>query len=276
MSFIIKGAAYINTSIAGNIQPEIPTFTPSDLGTKLTLWLDERDQTTTVISGNSYLSFWGDQQTSTGPHDMTNVAGAAGPIPGLTINGYAAPEFRRTTPLSNPTRMVLTGAYKLQSLVSSSAYHVFSVANISDIQQNNPTGGSNEGIIYSDSAFWYPMSFKNNGGSPQMTVGHYRTSPNTGFETLTVSGLPLNTPVLLETWFDGTNLNCCIANGSVATQAAALLDPFGLPFGIVSLGIGNQHMSGSVATVLVCNQALDGTERANVRQYLGNKYGVSY
>lgn len=268
MSFIIKGGAFINTSIAGNIQPILPTFTPADLGVKLTLWLDERGQTTV----GSDITNWDDQQTSTGPHNMVPRFGFGKPQTGSTINGYAAPQFIR----SAQTLMDLTSPYKLQSLVSSSAYHVFSVANIANINQNNPSGASNEGIIYSDGAYWYPMSFKNNGGSPQMTVGHYRTSPNTGFETLTVSGLPLNTPVLLETWFDGTNLNCCIANGSVATQAAALLDPYGLPYGIVSLGIGNQHMSGSVATVLVCNQALNGTERANVRQYLGTKYGVAY
>lgn len=266
MSFIIKGAAYINTSIAGNIQPEIPTFTPSDLGTKLTLWLDERGQT---LSGSN-ITNWDDQQTSTGPHNMVPRFGFGKPQTGSTINGYTAPQFVRAA----PTLMDLISPYKLQALIANNSYHVFSVANISDIVQNNPAGVSNEGIIYSDGAYWYPMSFKNNGGSPQMTVGHRSTA--SAFETLTVSGLQLNTNILLETWYDGTNLNCCIANGSVASQASLPMDNAQLPAGIVSLGIGNQPMNGKVGTILVCNQALDGTERANVRQYLGNKYGVSY
>jgi len=267
MSFIvIGGGAFIGTSIAGNIQQLVPAFTPADLGPKLTLWLDERGQT--VVGSD--ITNWNDQQTSTGPHNMVPRIGFGKPQTGSTINGYTAPQFVRAA----PTLMDLTSPYKLQALIANNSYHVFSVANISDIVQNNPSGVSNEGIIYSAVAYWYPMSFKNNGGSPQMTVGHRSTAP--AFETLTVSGLPLSTNVLLETWYDGTNLNCCIANGSVATQASLPMNNLDLPYGEVSIGIGSQAMNGNVGTILVCNQALDGTERANVRQYLGNKYGVSY
>ena len=275
MSFIIKGGgAFIGTSIAGNIQQEVPTFTPADLGSKLTLWLDERDQTNAVIGGNPYMSFWGDQQTSTGPHDMTNVGGFVGPVPGLTINGYAAPNFRRSTPI-NPTRLVASGspAWKMQDVISATGYHVFAVTNIADILTNSTLGLNNEGICQGENG-WYPLSFRDNSNSPQMTVGHY----DTGYKTLIVTGstVPLNTNVLLETWFDGTSLNACVANGTVESMSATNVDSYTLTNGYFYLGSGNQIMSGSLATILVCNQGLNNTERASVRQYLGNKYGVSY
>ena len=261
MSFIIKGAgAFINTSIAGNIQQIIPSFDPSQLGSKLTMWLDEREQT-----GSPTITAWGDQ-SSYGTHDLTN-AGYATPYTGLTINGYAAPEFRR----SLPSHLETTG-WKMNAVISNSAYHAFTVVSLADIQTNDTNGYNNEGLL---GGGWYPFSFKNNGGSPQLTAGHFAFGQ--GFKTLTVNSLPLNTPVLLETWYDGTNIQACIGNGAVGSEAAAVIAP-NLSGVDMAMGSGSppQPISGSVATLIVCNQALDNTERANVRQYLGTKYGVSY
>lgn len=279
MSFIIKGAGtFINTSMAGNIQPVVNSFIPTDLGSKLTLWLDEREQTTTILGGNPYINFWGDQQTLTGPHDMSDTGGYVGPLPGKTINGYAAPEFKRAT-LINPTRMQSSGSatplWHMEDIITATSYHVFAVVNIADIQTDSPNGQANEGIIQGGNG-WYPLCYRNNSGNPQLTVGHYSDTTPTGFRTLTVSGLPLNTDVLLETWFDGSNIQACIANGSVSSLSAGNVG-ITLSTDLLYLGTGNGYnVSASLGSLIICDQALDEADRASVRQYLGTKYGVTY
>ena len=279
MGLIIQGGSVlIATSLTAYEQQPPPSFTPADLGSKLKLWLDERDQGLTTIGGYSCYDFWGDQQSLTASHDMSNTASALGPFPGKTINGYSAPWFKAPG-THNPTRMqssgsapLETGLWNISDIISLSSYHVFAVANIYFAYFDNSLGIANDGICQAGAA-WFPMSYKDNGGSPQMTVGHY----SSGWKSLTVTGsnITLNTPVLLETWFDGSYIRCCVGSGTPESLAAGNVDS-GVVNELLYLGTGGGYMSGALGSFLICNQALNETERANVRQYLGNKYGVAY
>lgn len=244
------------------------TFNPSQLGSKLTLWIDEREQS---AIGSNVVS-WGDQ-SSNGSRDFLAPPGQSylGGQVGYNINGYAAPHFVRAVPFFGSPSEMNSYTWYLSDIITPTAYHAYAVVNIANVVTDYVPGGQNEGFcsIIGPGGAWWPFTFKANGGSPQLTSGHYAS----GWKTVYSSGLTLNTNLLLETWYDGTNIYACIANGSTGSLAAGAMDG---NLSILQMRIGTGGMSGSVGTFLACNQVLDNTERANVRQYLGTKYGVAY
>lgn len=274
MSFIIKGGGVvINTSMAGNVQPVVNSFEPLQLGSKLTFWLDEREH------GGNPITSWGDQ-SSYGTHDLTN-AGSAGAYTGYTINGYEAPHFVRVLPFWGTPTIFDGSTWNLGNIISSSSYHAFAVVNIANINTDWGPAPQNEGICSIGSGgAWAPFTFKSNGGNPQLTCGHYQAGVPPynpplvpAYKTITLDGLTLNTNLLLEMWYDGTNIHACIATGSISSLAAYIVQG---DLSVLQLRFGHNGMSGSIGSVLICNQALDEADRAKVRQYLGTKYGVAY
>lgn len=263
MSFIIKGGGVIiNTSMAGNVQQATGggAIDPATIGQNLTFWLDERGQ---EILFND-LTYWRNQGSRANV-TASNFTGQN--FFSETINGYPAALFDGSRFLSPGT---------LQELFSLDSYHIFAVAKIAAVDTNSVNTYSNDAIIAHTNARFGFFNFKSNN---TMYSFHQTSGDGYGGTALfSVDTVAYDTPVLLETWYDGTNLNVRYGNGSVASVAKNDIDPTTntYDFYIGRNAGGSTFLSGALATILIVSNSLDPSTQAGIRQYLGTKYGVSY
>ena len=231
-------------------------WTPAALGSKLKLWLDQRDQ---VVTGAG-VSDWGDQ-SPTGTQDWAQTIDANRPATGRTINSYAAPDFDGTSDS-------MTGPAK-SAMISAAAYWIAGVVVLDAVASTSSSYHLDESII-SDTGQYIWNSFRNNVGVYTMAAGH---SDGTAKTTPTQS-ITLGTPFLFEHWYDGTNINLRVGSAA-ATQIAA--GSVGSLVATTRLGADNDAsnlINGAIGALLICNATLTAVEQAAARSYLAAKYGV--
>jgi hypothetical protein len=271
MSFIIKGGgAFIGTSIAGNIQSAAaPSFDPSSIGENLTLWLDERGQSE---SGN--IRYWINQ----GSRTFTMQSDSAGSWPAFneTINGYPSITFNN----SSPRWLVPNWVGPQQPIFSRDSYHAFAVLKYPDSGWSfgSSTFANNTFLSHTNAGFGF-FSFRYRFDLSRNLFYSYQQGVGDAYGgdfVYSNDTVVYNTPVLVETWYDGTNLNVRYGDGPVYSEARNDLVNSTNTYNFWIGRDAAASTTGSLATVLIVSSALDPTTQNNVRQYLGNKYGVSY
>lgn len=224
-------------------------WTPAQLGSKLRLWTDHRDQT--IVSGA--VSTWGDE--SGNADNFTQGTAANRPAPGL-LNRWAALVFNGTNSHMGAPNPVL----------SVSGYHVFAVV--------TPTGAFaapganlyNDPLIFGDTQTYYGMIVNTSG----LTVWHYQG----GY--INTPHLPImsNHRYLVEWSYDGAKIRCRLNAGAISTvsagNVAVVSNPPQLGQGFATGGF----FHGTIASVIVSNAFLTSNEAGSVRAYLSSKYGV--
>jgi hypothetical protein len=225
-------------------------WTPALLGSKLRLWTDQRDQT--VVGGA--ISPWGDQSGN-----AYNFAAGTAPSTGGAINGWPAPKF------NSASSQYLTGT-SLSNIVTASAYHVFVVANPTVLAAPAGQVYLNPAIIGENAGEW-GLVVSSNG-----IQGWHWTG------TLAVATAPISILAgiwrLIEWSYDGTTMSCQVNARAPLTTTGA---PIGSITPTVQLGtawVGTPFFTGTIASVIVCNQKLNTNEAAAVRGYLSSKYGI--
>ncbi len=234
-------------------------WTPAELGSKLRLWLDERDQV--AVSGT--YSDWGDQSPS-GSQDFTQGTADNRPLVGSTVNDFPAPNFDGTNDSM--------AANALSNFVAAAAYHVFVVFRAHGIAGSNPTAYLNDAVMADGGAGWWGLYLKNNAGTYEAHGFHWDST----LREAVASPLNLNTDTLVEWSYDGSTLRCRIAGGTTATGAGS--GNIGDLSNTVSVGIGpagSVYFKGRIAAAIVCNESLSGVEVQNVRDFLASRYGVA-
>lgn len=241
------------------LQERADGWSPAELGSRLTLWLDQRDLAQVSLA----YSAWGDQSPG-GASDFSQATSTLRPLVGAKTNFQPAPSFDGTDDT--------LGGPALSALVSASAYHVFAVFRVDTVTGVNATPYFNNGVIADTVAGWWGLYLKNNAGTLEAHGFHWAAAQREAIAT----GLALGTDVLVEWSYDGTTIRCQIGHGAIATGTGggaigSLVNPVRLGTGAT----GSLYFDGALASVVVCNAYLSQAEARNVREYLSSKYGVS-
>ena len=233
-------------------------WSPLDLGSKLKLWLDERDQV--VVSGK--ITDWGDQSPG-GTVDFTQGTDANRPLSGRLVNGCASPDF---VPGSS-TQM--TSTKKVTDVATATSSCVLCVVDIDAI----PTAISGvnwynaDGIIGDSGAYW-GIALGTVGGVPKAAVG--TASPGV-MVTATIS----TGRRLIQGRLAGGTLYMRVDGGAESSAASG-----GYSNILGSLVIGRGYtggggfLDGALATLIAIDPAPTDVELAALRSYLSSKYGV--
>lgn len=236
-------------------------WTPTMLGAKLTMWLDEREQTN---AGAGALSAWGNQIPG-GANDMTQGTGANRPTIGATINGYSAPTFTTNDFVSGATSA---------SFIAAQAIHCFAVVKPSAITRTATASGWFGGhTIVGDSGGAggnWGLVFYEDTGVDYAAMGVFTSASGKSARAAVSPG----TTYLLEGRYDGTNVAIRVGAGAEVT-ASATNNVLLTTATAVGLGFTGSFLEGDVATVIICNAALSAAERSAARAYLAAKYGVA-
>ena len=234
-------------------------WTPAELGSKVTLWLDQRDQ----IAVSGAYADWGDQSPG-GTSDFTQGTAANRPVAGVTLNGFEAPSFDGTNDSM--------GSGILSNFISASGYHVFVVLRAVAIAGTNGTVYLNDGVIADGGAGWWGLYLKDNGGAYEAHGFHW----DSGVKEAVATGFVLGADCLLEWSFDGSVIRCSLGDGGdVNTTGVGNVGSLANPVSIGTGASSSLFLNGAVAAVLVCNVRLLDTEIRNVRAYLSSRYGVT-
>lgn len=235
-----------------DLSPQLVTWSPLDLGDKLRLWLDARDQ----VVVNGVVSDWGDQSAANNDFSMNTSAGRR-PLYGVTINGQPAPSFDGTDDYME--------SGQLGTFISASAYHVFLVVRFDSITLNGQFSFNNHNIFADVAAAWCVAV-----GTPGVQAMHWDTGPQTTPAIPVVAGVDY----LIEWSFDGATIRCQVGAAAAQSIAAgnvvATNNAVRLGFGYAGAG----YLDGCIASVVCSNQYLAAVDVQNVRAYLSTRYGV--
>jgi len=254
---VVTNDLVVTISIDLIVQERALGWTPAELGSKLTLWLDQRDQF--AVSG--VYSDWGDQ-TPGGTLDFTQIVAGKRPAAGVGINDFSAPSF------DGVDDYLLSDV--LSKFISAASYHVFVVLRARTVSGSNATAYLNNGVVADVATGWWGLYLKDNAGTYEAHGFHW----DSGLSEAVATGLALNEDSLVEWSFDGTDIRCQIGTHSEAIASASNV---GNLTNAVALGVGASgglYLDGAIGSVLVCNVHLTETERVNVRGYLSSLYGV--
>lgn len=234
-------------------------WTPASLGSKLRLWLDQRDL---VLVSGAY-SDWGDQ--SAADNGFTQATASLRPASGQLVNYFAAPDFDGTDDLM--------AGEQLSDYVSASAYHVFVVLRADVVTGTNPTIYFNHGVIADNDIGWWGL-YLSSAGAPLVTVNGFHWAG--ALRNAAATGLRTGNDALVEWSYDGTTIRCQVGTHPVATAVGG--GSIGNTTNVVRLGFGANgglYLNGRIASIIVCNAYLSSGEARSVRDYLASKYGVA-
>lgn len=236
--------------------------TATALGAKLTVLLDEREQ------DGSPIDVWQNQDASVA--DFT-ASTTARPATGRTINSLAAPNF-------DGTANVISSASTMTDMTTPAtpAFHVMAVFSVDAINTTSvlTAAAANDQVICNTPGY-FGLGLRNNAGSYEVQCWIFSTI----YEGVTLTGLSLSTPALVDYWATGGAINARLAAGTTQTDATVAAIPAGAPRnGPIKIG-GNYNSShfydGIVGRIVVCNAAMSANEQADERAYIANIYGVT-
>lgn len=236
-------------------------WTPALLGSKLTLWLDERGQTVTGAG----CSQW-DDQTTAGTFDFVQTVDSARP-PLSTVNGRSAPDF-----IPND---YMTNANGGSSFTSASASFV---AVVTDTTGETP-GADNANPWLEPGVFalgstsgWIQMAWSASGPRAYGFDGGVRVTARVADSTGGASDVGL---ALLVVKHDGVTFSLRRGTGTAQTVACGSLTTAGTAVNLGCNYNATAFHNGRIAFVITCNAALTTGEEDALRGYLRARYGVN-
>ena len=234
-------------------------WTPVALGSKLKLWLDQRDQ---VVTGAG-VSDWGDQSTA-GTMDLSQTIDASRPPSGQTINGWAAPDGDGVADYMLGPNLVGGDGY-----TSASASRILCV-----IDNGGETPGADNANSYLEpgvfalgsTAGWLGLAWSVSGPRVFGFDGAFKV---TARMSATVGAC------LIDISHDGVTLSARRGADSAVTVACAALTTPGTRARFFCNYSIAAFFAGRIGSIIMCNAALTAGEESAVRAYLGAKYGVA-
>lgn len=233
-------------------------WTPLSLGSKLTLWLDEREQTTT----GSGISDW--QNQAGAAVNFVQGTDASRP-PASTVNGYAAPDFDGSADRLDTTSL-------LSDVAAADAFEGWAVVSLDALGADvaDASAGTRVQIITSGGTLQPRWGVSATTSGIKMWLFDGAAVDNTGYAAISTGA------TALVTWRLAAGTMYARVNADAEVSAA------GGPLGDLTriLRIGTSYnaaafLNGRVASVGMCNAVLSTGERASLRSYLGAKYAVT-
>jgi hypothetical protein len=262
---VTTDARPIDLAWSNLIPAVVPVWSPSDLSS-LTLWFDENgipgspitqwDDQAGVIGGGAYLY---QANSSYKPGIST--------INGVTVASFNS-DFMRTLKLPGAVTLPLSDA------ISASSYHVFAVASVQPLLSNvtSTIGYQLPGIITDVTGNWYPFNFRYIDASTIEVVGGHWVGSDV---TVSAGNIAVNTPVLLEAWYDGTDFRIQVDGNTPGSASAGNVASLTSQINVGSNYTRSHLFKGLASDIIVCNAALSAGDRASARSYLADKYGIT-
>ncbi len=214
---------------------------PLPVATGATLWLDASDAST-IVPGGGGVQMWIDK--SGDGHHATQGNAAAQPVVNATaVNGQPAVRFD-----GSDDGMVID-----DSLVLGRPYTVFTV--------DQYYGGTQGRTLQGRAANWLTGKWAGKNA-------HYAN----GFVYNPAGGAGIDNPAIGDAVGNPTSSEYLVNGRNVTASTAPLGNPGQL--GLVGGGAFNEQSQADVAEVIVFDRVLSYYERAQVGQYLGEKYGL--
>lgn len=243
-----------NAGGSANADSNALTYSVSDLGSKLKLWLDERD----LVEVSGRYSDWGDQSAAN--NDFTQATAATRPFTGGTINSIVAPDFQNAQSM---------GSNNVSTMATVSAYHVMSVVNIDAVSTDSALQYANDPVICDVGQFW-GLHLRNTAGVYTVYGYHWDGAAKSANAT----GFSVGSSLLLEWYFSGGTITARVGNSSAATQAAGNVSSLATASRIGGTS-GLTFLDGRIGTVICCNAAMSADEQTSARAFMNYKYGVT-
>lgn len=241
-------------------------FTPANLS-GLFIWLDASVDASVIRSGAD-VSAWNDQSGAgnnfTGNNNpQYSATGFPGSKPGISLTSGSSHSFNRTSVSLN-----------------SAALSVFMVMTQSNPNGNAgficcaPTSGGND--FNSVGGFAFTSTATGSGSNGQRVTRGGGAPSYDGFPTSPA----INTAAVYGFICDGAGNITQYPNFSSASSAACVTNAFGNTAANIAIGarqapgVAATYMTGTIAEVVMCASALDGTARANLQAYFAAKWGT--
>lgn len=234
-------------------------WTPAALGSKLKLWLDQRDL---VVTGLGY-SDWGNQAGAS--VDFTQATDSFRPAADTTINGFAAPNFDGADNRMDSTSLL--------SDISAADAFEFAMVYLPDTLGADVADASafdREAVFQSGSALSPRLVVSATTSGVKLTVFDGAAFDNTPYAAISTGVASLITGRL-----DAGSLYVRVGADAEVSAAGG---PQGDLTRILRIGANRNATAfcdGKLATIVWCNAVLSAAERASLRAYLAAKYGVT-
>jgi len=240
------------------------SWSPAALGSKLTLWLDQRDL---VVTGGAY-SDWGDQSPA-GNRDFAMATATNRPDDDLTVNGWAAPNFDGVDNFMQGPAAVGGDGY-----TSASASRILVV-----VDTTGETPGADSANVYQEAAIialgstagWLGLTWTTSGPRAYGYDGAFKATARAAGATGSASDVGV---ALLDIKHDGTTFTLRRGAGTPVTVACGALITPGIRAIIGCNYAAAAFYAGRIASIVACNAALSAGEESAARSYLFAKYGA--
>jgi hypothetical protein len=253
------------STLMTDLDAAITEWSPTDLSS-LTLSFDENGMSGSIIEQ------WDDQAGVIGDGAYFYQANSSFRPRTNTINGVTVASF--TSYFMRSLKLPGAVTLPLSDAISASGYHVFAIASVNALASNvtSTIGYQLPGIITDLTANWYPFNFRYIDATTVEVVGGHWVGSDV---TVSAGNIAVNTPVLLEAWYDGTDFRIQVNGNTPGSAAAGNVASLTSQINIGSNYTRSQYFRGLASDIIICNAPLSAGDRASARTYLANKYGIT-
>ncbi len=257
------------------------TFESADVGRSLTV----RATNAAGTSGDSNALTWAMPSGLKRQHNENGQTVATGvsswvdqaPVPGTALTqatGTKQPPqitvASKSVPNGDGVYDVLMCADALSTMITNSAQHVFAVVQPLAVSQTNANPLLCATIVSATGGFW-GLAIRKNGANYEATA----IIDDGGQKIITATGLALDAPNLIEWGHTGGNQTMRVnANAAVTPVATGNVGSLTGTIRVFANYLTQQWLDGAICELLVFNVTLSATDTADVRAYLGNRWGV--
>jgi hypothetical protein len=242
-------------SPSSSISPSAPPFAPDDVS-GITEWVMADQSSLSGFNDGDTVTDWLDQITGTRKWTQSTTANK----PLFKTGGANGKPYLRFA--DSTDQYVFSNT--LSTIYSTTAWTTFIVI------RPQANGGSNQNtapFLFSYGGGQGGINLKND-GSNRFGVWQ-RSGGSDGTFLGSTSTYTQNVWYIVECWYDGTNINIKVNNDTTASTAR------GSASTSFTAGIGSNGLTSDIAERVTYNVDIGSTNRASVRQYLADKYGIT-
>ena len=249
------------TTAAGTSAPRTVTvtkeapWTPADLGSAVTLWLDAGDPSTITIATG--ISQWRDKSGNS-HHVEQNTAAHQPAYGAATLNGKPGVEF-------DGVNDSLASVVPSSALFFNNSYSAFTVG-----RANSAATDSVEG--YANSGFWGDRGgFLSNYFRSQGLIGAYNWDGNSD---VTTQAYTFGANLISGVELSSGNIRLRVNGGTESSTTSGLASLFSAPITIGEV-YRTYRLHGVVSEVIFIRPHLSTSDREKVEGYLAHKWGLA-
>lgn len=199
-----------------------------------------------------------------GSRNLTQATSGQRPADGTALNGHTPPDF-------DGFDDVEANATAISTLLSASAWRMWTLVNLDAIAANSAASYSNDCLVTDSGAFW-GVFVRNNAGTHTVYAYQWDGAEKFASTTATLTGAW----VLIQARYDGSNIRLKVNSTSVVTGAAGSIST---TTGTLSVGArdsaGNGPSNGRMAELGLLASAGSDADFDDIRTYVNARYGLS-